>query len=210
MPDRIRVVTYNVHKCRGMDRRVRPMRIVEVLHEIDADVVALQEVLGVSGRLEEDHAQFIARELGLYSCMGENRRLHGGAYGNLLLSRFPLRAVQNHDISTPGREHRGCLRVDVELPETTLHVFNLHLGTGFFERRQQIQKLLSPTICTTADFVARGSCWEISTSGPTVSLPAYSPATFKALTSGPICAVPELTPVYSRSYIWITSISIRR
>ncbi len=146
MPDRIRIVTYNVHKCRGMDRRVRPSRIVEVLQEIDADVVALQEVLGVSGRLKEDHAQFIARELGFYSCMGENRRLHGGAYGNLLLSRCPLRAALNHDISTPGREHRGCLRVDVELPETTLHVFNLHLGTGFFERRQQIQKLLSPTI----------------------------------------------------------------
>ncbi|HET8675340.1 MAG TPA: endonuclease/exonuclease/phosphatase family protein, partial [Blastocatellia bacterium] len=41
---RIKLVTYNIHRCRGMDRRVRPDRIVEVLREVDADVVALQEV----------------------------------------------------------------------------------------------------------------------------------------------------------------------
>lgn len=146
MPHSLRIVTYNIHKCRGMDRRVRPARIVEVLREIDADIIALQEVLGVSDRHEKDHAQFVATELGYHSCLGENRRLHGSAYGNLLLSRFPFRAVQNHDISTPGREQRGCLRVDIELPENTLHVFNIHLGTSFFERREQVRKLLSANI----------------------------------------------------------------
>lgn len=146
MPDRVRIATYNIHKCRGMDRRVRPARIVEVLREIDADIIALQEALGVSDRYEEDHAQFIATELGFYSCLGKNRRLHGGAYGNLLLSRFPFHAVQNHDISTQGREQRGCLRADIDLDETILHVFNIHLGTSFFERRQQVRKLLTPNI----------------------------------------------------------------
>ena len=59
--DRFRVVTYNIHKCRGMDRRVRPARIVDVLREIDADVVALQEVLSIrSGTAEDDQARFIA------------------------------------------------------------------------------------------------------------------------------------------------------
>ncbi len=146
MPDCFRIVTYNIHKCCGMDRRVRPGRIVEVLHEIDADIVALQEVLGVSDRHEEDHAQFIATELGYHSCFGENRRLHGSAYGNLLLSRYPIRTVQNHDISTLGREQRGCLRVDIDLPQNTLHVFNIHMGTSFLERREQVRKLLSANI----------------------------------------------------------------
>jgi endonuclease/exonuclease/phosphatase family metal-dependent hydrolase len=146
MANRIRILTYNIHKCRGLDRRVDPARIVDVLREIDADVIALQEVLSVDGYPGKDHAQFIPAELGFHSCMGENRRLNGGAYGNLLLSRFPLHAVQNHDISTPGREQRGCLRADIELDTITLHVFNVHLGTSFFERRQQARKLVSPEI----------------------------------------------------------------
>jgi len=146
MTNSIKVVTYNIHKCRGLDRRVQPARIVEVLREIDADVIALQEVLSVHGKGVEDQAQFIAGELGFYSHLGENRTLHGGAYGNLLLSRFPLGVRKNHDITTPGRERRGCLRVDIDLGMTTLHVFNVHLGTSFFERRQQAKKLISSAI----------------------------------------------------------------
>ena len=42
---KFRVATYNIHKCKGLDQRVKPDRIVEVLREIDADIVALQEVL---------------------------------------------------------------------------------------------------------------------------------------------------------------------
>src|SRR5438105_1011067 len=59
-----RVVTYNVHKCRGWDSRVRPGRIVDVLKEIDADIVALQEVLTIDGGNDQrDQLRFIAREL---------------------------------------------------------------------------------------------------------------------------------------------------
>lgn len=146
MAKRIRILTYNIHKCRGLDHRVHPARIVEVLREIDADIIALQEVLSVPGHREEDQAKFIGTELGFHFCLGENRRLNGGAYGNLLLSRFPLRAVQNHDITTEGREQRGCLRADIDLAETTLHLFNVHLGTSFFERRRQVHRLISPEI----------------------------------------------------------------
>lgn len=146
MARRIRIVTYNIHKCRGLDGRVRPIRIVEVLREIDADVIALQEVLSVPGKPEEDQARFIATELGFSFCLGENRRLHGRAYGNLLLSRFPMRGSENHDITTKKREQRGCLRTDIDLTETTLHVFNVHLGTSFLERRQQARKLVGPEI----------------------------------------------------------------
>jgi endonuclease/exonuclease/phosphatase family metal-dependent hydrolase len=146
MLSHIRIVTYNVHKCRGLDAQMHPARIVKVLHEIDADIIALQEVLNVRGSRVEDQVHFIAKELGFHCCMGENRRLKGGGYGNMLLSRFPLRAIQNHDITTEGREPRGCLRADVALMETTVHIFNVHLGTGLRERRQQARKLVSPEI----------------------------------------------------------------
>src|SRR5919206_4079330 len=109
-----RVVTYNVHKCRGLDRRVRPRRIAAVVRALDADVVALQEVLSVRGGAREaDQARCIAEELGYHCTMGENRRLRGGAYGNVVLSRRRAVHVENYDITWRGRERRGCLRGDL-------------------------------------------------------------------------------------------------
>ena len=117
-----------------------------MLREIDADIVALQEVVSAPNVQGEDQARFIATELGYHSCFGENRRVDGAPYGNLLLSRFHMRASRNHDISTDGRERRGCLRADIAIGETTLHVFNVHLGTSFCERRRQGQMLVSREI----------------------------------------------------------------
>jgi endonuclease/exonuclease/phosphatase family metal-dependent hydrolase len=142
------MATYNVHKCRGMDCRVRPQRIVEVLREIDADIIALQEVVSSGGRNpEEDQAGSITRSLGMWSYMGVTRRLNGGSYGNLILSRYPLGAACNYDISTNGRERRGCVRVDLELSGSTLlHIFNVHLGTAYLERRQQARMLMTSSV----------------------------------------------------------------
>ncbi|HEV2704854.1 MAG TPA: endonuclease/exonuclease/phosphatase family protein [Pyrinomonadaceae bacterium] len=150
----LRVATYNVHKCRGLDRRVRPGRIASVLREVQADVVALQEVVSVEDSVhdEQHQAKFIAEELGYEFRIGENRRHHGGAYGNVVLSRFPIRQVCNHDITWRWREPRGCLRVDVEMPcGLLLHVFNVHLGTAFVERRHQGRKLVGERILKNSD-----------------------------------------------------------
>jgi endonuclease/exonuclease/phosphatase family metal-dependent hydrolase len=150
----MRIVTYNVHKCRGLDRRVRPARIASVLRELEADVIALQEVLSVGGAAREmDQARFIAEELGYDYCIGENRRLAGGAYGNVILSRLPWRHVHNYDITWRGRERRGCLRVDIETggAEAVLHLFNVHLGTAYIERRHQARQLVSDKILGNAE-----------------------------------------------------------
>lgn len=155
----MRIVTYNVHKCRGLDRRVRPARIASVLREVDADIIALQEVLSVGGAAREmDQARFIAEELGHDYCIGENRRLSGGAYGNVILSRLPWRHVHNYDITWRGRERRGCLRVDIEMadnssnsPRALLHLFNVHLGTAYIERRHQARQLIGERILGNAE-----------------------------------------------------------
>lgn len=143
-----RIVTYNVHKCRGLDRRVRPARIVAVLRETAADIIALQEVLSIEGsQRERDQARFIGEELGLHYYVGENRRLDGGSYGNVILSREPLGGVQNYEITWRGREPRGCLRADASLGQSaSIHIFNVHLGTAFFERRHQARELVGERI----------------------------------------------------------------
>ena len=140
-----RITTYNIHKCQGLDRRVRPKRIAEVLKEIDADIVALQEVVGMDDiARERNQVHAIADELGFDFRIGENRRLRGAAYGNALLSRLSIVADRNHDLTCRRYEPRGVLQVTVTPPAETqppLHIFNVHLGTGFFERRYQAHRL---------------------------------------------------------------------
>jgi endonuclease/exonuclease/phosphatase family metal-dependent hydrolase len=137
---KFRIATYNVHKCRGMDWRVNPARIAKVIREMNADIVALQEV--VAG-----HVEHIAGQAAMLYAFGAARQWEGEDYGNAVLSRFPIRGEQNLDVSIGRREPRRCLRVDVEFPEAhMLHVFGIHLGTSFFERRHQARKLLSAEI----------------------------------------------------------------
>lgn len=151
--EQLRVVTYNIHKCQGLDGRISPERIVEVLREIEADVIALQEVLCIRGQgSEHDQAHFIAEALGMEYRLGENRQLRGGAYGNLVLSRWPMSEAVNHDISVAGREQRGCMRVDIPLRDAqALHIYNVHLGTAFMERRRQARRLLDTAILNCGD-----------------------------------------------------------
>jgi endonuclease/exonuclease/phosphatase family metal-dependent hydrolase len=141
---RLRIVTYNIHKGQGLDQRVKIDRIARVLGEIKADIIALQEVLSVEGKRREDHqAQFIAEELGYHFQIGENRKFRGGAYGNVTFSRFPIFFSCNYDITQHGREERGCLQTDIQLDSRqTLHIYNLHLGTAYTERRYQAHRLV--------------------------------------------------------------------
>ena len=144
-PTRLRVVTYNVHKCRGMDGITSPQRIARILQTLDADVIGLQEILDVrDGPAELDQARHLANSFDGYSwTVGENRTLHGGAYGNMTLSRLPIKSFHNYDLTHVDREPRGCLYTELGLDEkTTLQAFNLHLGTGFIERRHQVRYLL--------------------------------------------------------------------
>ncbi len=143
-----RITTYNIHKCRGLDRRVSPQRILEVLKETESDIIALQEVVGMDeGELERNQVRSIAKELGFDFRTGETRRLDGGAYGNAVLTRLPIVAQCNHDITRRKNEPRGCLEVILALEGQQpsahlLRIYNVHLGTGFFERRYQASRLI--------------------------------------------------------------------
>jgi endonuclease/exonuclease/phosphatase family metal-dependent hydrolase len=147
---RLRVATYNIHKCKGLDGRTRPERIARVLAELSADVIAVQEILSApDGEPEADQAKYLAAALEprYHYWLGETRKHRGAAYGNAVLSRFPILAARHYDITRSRREQRGCMRVDLDLGDGALvHVFNVHMGTGFFERRLQGDLLVSREI----------------------------------------------------------------
>lgn len=137
----LRIVTYNIHKCRGMDARVRPERVAAVLAELDADVIALQEV--VRGKKEKDQLAVIAKTIGAkHYRFGGTRKHRGADYGNAVISKLPIISHESYDITASRREPRGCLRADIDIGGRTLRLFNAHLGTGLFERRKQAQMLV--------------------------------------------------------------------
>ncbi len=164
---RFRIATYNIHKSRGLDQRTSPARVASVLRELQADILCVQEVVnapeapaasdGLHSPAEAslfDQAGEIARALPEYAwAFGANRPLRGGTYGNMTLTRLPLLAWRNHDISRRRRERRGVLETEIQVGNgATLHVFNVHMGTGHMERRFQARRLLEPAILSHVEF----------------------------------------------------------
>ena len=123
-----------------MDRRTRPARVAEVLHSIDADVIALQEVIG-AGPNGSSHIEEIGAALGMGWVMASTRQLRGHQFGNVVLSRFPITHHAHHDLSWKSCEERCMQRVDIDVNGRTLHVYNVHLGTAILERRHQARRL---------------------------------------------------------------------
>ena len=149
---RFRIATYNIHKARGLDGRVRVERIARVLAAIDADVIALQEVVSRDGPTIEDHqASYLADRFGYRYAIGETRKHRGGVYGNVTLSRWEFETVRHRDLSVTGREERGVLRTDIRIGQQLLHIFNVHLGTGHRERRTQALRLVDENLLKAID-----------------------------------------------------------
>ncbi|WP_447971473.1 endonuclease/exonuclease/phosphatase family protein [Nitrospira sp. M1] len=135
-----RVVTYNVHRCRGLDRRVLPRRIAEVLRPLQADVIALQEVLG-AGPKGYGHDQELGAALGMGWAMGVTRLVRSRLYGNVIMSRFPIDNHTQYDLTWKRRKARGCQRVDILIGGHAFHIYNVHLGVGLRERHYQAKQL---------------------------------------------------------------------
>jgi len=127
----VTVVSYNIHRGVGLDRRLDLDRIADVIAETAPDVVGLQEVIREAGGAAGDQVAYLAAALGMERVMGETRAHGTGTYGNAVLTRLPVLASARRDLSQGAREPRGCLRVDLVVKGTPLHVFNCHLGLAF-------------------------------------------------------------------------------
>jgi len=136
----LRVATYNIHRCRGLDGRTNPARIAEVIRGIDADIVALQEVIG-AGQTSAGHAEELGAMLGMGWVMAPARHLRGCLFGNVVMSRLPITHHSQYDLSWRTCEPRCCQRVDISIGDDTLHLYNVHLGTALLERRHQAGRL---------------------------------------------------------------------
>mgnify|MGYP006277401783 CR=1 FL=1 len=143
----LRVMTYNVHSCIGMDGRLSPRRVARVIDLHHPDIVALQELdVGRMRTGGEDQAHLIARYLEMTHHFHPTMKMEEELYGDAIMSRFPVRLVKAGSLpglpGRPGLEPRGALWVEVDLGDFTLAVINTHLGLSRKERNRQVDALL--------------------------------------------------------------------
>jgi endonuclease/exonuclease/phosphatase family metal-dependent hydrolase len=140
----LRVATYNVHGCVGGDGRHDPDRVASVISELDIDVAALQEFTYPLDVALETRTPVVLTSLNGYQCaLGPTRRTTRHCFGNVLLTRHPIRHVHRLDLSIGQREPRGALAATIDLGGLELHVLAAHLGLRVSERRFQVQQLLN-------------------------------------------------------------------
>lgn len=138
----MRVVSYNIHACRGIDRRVNIERVARVLRRIDADVIGLQEVEGRPGRSRLDQAQELAARLGM-TCHDGPMLIDGeGGFGNALLTRLPTLAVAKLRFRQVCLEPRGLLDAELRGPDgRRWRVIVTHLDLAARCRERHILRL---------------------------------------------------------------------
>jgi endonuclease/exonuclease/phosphatase family metal-dependent hydrolase len=136
------VATYNIHSCVGNDGHLDPERIARVIRELNADVIALQEVdarLGDAGYV--DQWAFLAAASGYYCTPGISLRTQRREFGNALLTRHAIHDLQLHDISFEVREPRGAIDATLTIEGRLLRVIATHFGLRRAERRYQAGRL---------------------------------------------------------------------
>lgn len=140
----LKVATYNIHKCVGLDRKRDPARTLAVLREIDADIIALQEA---DRRYGERHSclppETIEGETP-WSHVPFNVRPNGiGWHGNALLVRSGTEIRNARPLDLPTLEPRGAVEAEIIFGDRHIRVIGVHLDLSGLWRRRQIRALLA-------------------------------------------------------------------
>lgn len=142
MDREFQVATYNVHRWTGLNGRTRPdpARAGLVISELDADVIALQEVL--RPLWGEDPLEQLADSLSLHVAFAATRVHRRGELGNAILSRWPIAGVSMLDLSFSRLERRVAVVAEFECATGMLSVVATHLALGDRTRHRQVRSLL--------------------------------------------------------------------
>ena len=144
-----RIMTYNVHSCVGVDKRLDVDRIAAVIAAARPDIVALQELdVGRARTGGVDQAHAIAARLDMTVHFNASLKVAEERYGDAILTHLPMRLVKSGPLPTlprvRGLESRGALWVEIEAGGLRLQVLNTHLGLVPLEQQAQARALLGP------------------------------------------------------------------
>ncbi len=135
--------SYNIHKAVGLDRRRDPLRILAVLHEIDADVVALQEADRRFGlRASVLPPAMLAEHTAYRRVIFPGHPDSIGWHGNALLVRKAIEITDQAVVPLPTIEPRGAVRADLVVQGKPVRVVGMHLDLSGLRRRQQVRSIV--------------------------------------------------------------------
>ena len=142
----LRLVTYNVRRCLGMDGHLSPERIARVIAGCRPDIVALQELdVGRARTSHIDQAREIAALLDMQFYFHPALKVFDELYGDAVMTALPSRLMKADGLpAVRGCEPRGAIWVRIDLDGRHLDIINTHLGLTSLERRVQSQALLGP------------------------------------------------------------------
>lgn len=146
----MRIATYNIHRAIGSDGKENPERILSVLNELHADIIALQEVGYASGE-PENLLEYLGKSTQARVIEGITFEDERGHYGNAILSRLPVNLIKLHDISVPGREPRGAIELRLDVEDKAVQIIATHLGLRPSERREQVERLVPLLAASSAE-----------------------------------------------------------
>lgn len=137
----LRVLTYNIHHAEGVDRKLDVPRVAKVIAAEKPDLVAVQEVDHKTKRTGGvDQTAELAKLTGLHGRFGRAIDLEGGAYGQAVLSKFPIRNFTVHELPNEAqREQRIAAAAEVQVREggPTLLFVSTHLDHQKDDLRQK-------------------------------------------------------------------------
>lgn len=140
----LKVASYNIHKGVGLDRLRRPERVLEVLCEIDADVVALQEADRRFGERVSALPPELVLQQSPYMPVEVNRRDHSiGWHGNALLVRRDTEILTHAHIELPTLEPRGAVLAELRIRGVRVRVVGMHLDLSGLRRRRQARTIIT-------------------------------------------------------------------
>ena len=137
MTETLTVASYNVHSCVGLDGVLAPERIVKVLAEIDADVVALQE-LGSRRTGAENQFRHLGHALGMEGVYDSELMPIPVPFGNAILVRGKVSDARVVDLSIGRFEPRKAIDARLKVGNRILRCITTHLGLRPLERRRQV------------------------------------------------------------------------
>ncbi len=140
---RLKFASYNIHKAVGTDRRRDPDRIIAVLREIDADIIALQEVDLRIGQRATVLSRAALDDTPWVPAAVARRPRSLGWHGNAILVRRSLAILDAHALDLPTLEPRGAARAEIECDGKRVRVIGTHLDLSGLRRRDQIRAILS-------------------------------------------------------------------
>ncbi|MBB3764859.1 endonuclease/exonuclease/phosphatase family protein [Sphingomicrobium lutaoense] len=160
------VASFNIRKAIGTDRKRRPERVLSVLEEIGADIIALQEAdkrVGTRGaavphELIDDHGHWQPVDFDVSHgklldilpdhpvtapMMGRLNTRNLGWHGNAILVRKGTRILDAEALDLPTLEPRGAVMVELEVDSGPVRIIGMHLDLSGLYRKKQVDRIVA-------------------------------------------------------------------